>query len=1728
MPTGDNQFARLLATLELDPKQFQRELRNTQKLTRQYARDLERLGSTLTRSLTVPLGLIGVASTKLAADFDRDMTRIETLVGVQPRIVNEWRQSLLALAPAVGKGPDELAKAMFVVSSAGQRGATALGIVEAAAKASAVGLGETAEIARTVTAAVNVYGDEVLSAERATDILVATVREGNLEADSLAGSLGRVIGIAEAAGVSFAEAGAFIATFTRTGASAEQAVTSLRGVLNAIQKPSKDAQKALAEAGLSFEGIRASIVERGLARTLVDLVGVFDGNASALARVIPEVEALAGVLGTAGAQAETYLEVAGKIEDSAGILEDGFERTKETVSFALESMTASVKVLAIQIGNVLLPTVADFARWLSVAVAQLSQAERSTLLWGVALAIAAAAIGPLVLAVGKLVRLGAVAIGLFARYPRVFQAIGAAFAFAGAHIKAILGVVALLGVALVKLGVQSEQGLGAFARQIPFIGGLLDSFFTTVQTKGIAFARGFLDILQRVVGALANVAQRISTAFTAVFGSVQRLALSFAQGFLGTIQSLLDALADLAEKAGSLPGVAGVAAREAASQLRGLSGALDAPIGDLGERIRDSLDDGGASSSLAQKLRSVAASLNEPIFKLGELQEAIQAAFDAREAESGARDVAGAAEAIKAEIQTLIDDILGKVPDAVGSLGALAIAAREVADFSGLNRAQTAVGEIERQNEALRRQVEATRQGADAVRALNTELAIEAAELEFLREAGGPITEEDLQRIRAAVTEQQRIARVLDESEQAAQSFRQIWRNAAENIQRGIGDALFNAFRHGVSSAKDAAGLIKDIFARLAADIATALVFKPVLQGVLGGGQGGGGLLGGAASLLSIFGVGASPTAASSTDEIHDAVRDGTEAGAERGTKRGIAGLGDLLRGFGGGGGGGFDLGSLFGGVGGGGILGSLGAGVGVGVLGFNLVSDLIDTNPAASVAIANLTSQVSASLIAAGINSLGGSLIGVGINTTGALGGTAVQAGVSLTSLASTITSAIPIIGALATIATTIVAAERTRGTEQASAIVSGVGALLGTYIGGPIGGVIGSLAGGAVIAGANFDRLSRNGKDELYGGVSARDAFRDTVKSQFSVGTAIVAAVNANNAKIPTGTFQFTTGDDRFGAGLSAAAESPFGTLFAQANSRTGNQGAQSILDSIAALDRSLVEALNLSEAQIAAVSERLQSIEPQGFAERRPEFADFQVRHITADRIATVIGETIGPGVAQSFLEGISSSFSADSIQSTLQDVLEQNAQFNALLREMSGETIPQLEISFAGLDNRLAQAREELGHFASEIGRLEEATAGAKDRLLEDFDEALDLELADPLTRALAASAKETEQLIAEARFAEANGVIDAIARAEEIGARRRQAALDQIRDPIEDFLARITSTTASPLAPLEVLGNAEQRFDVARERVLGGDTSGIPELQEAAQALLDVSDQVFGRGIEYFSRFEFVVRTMENVLGNLPGFATGGSFRVPGTGATDSQLVAFWATPGETVTVETPAQQVAPVIDLSARRAARTVPESLPRFARGGSLTVPEPAGVVEHQALRGIQETVGRIVGVGAPARQTAAVVDVVVTQDLDQVAADLPGFATGGSFTVPGPGSIDSQLVSFWATPGEVITVQTAEQASVLNLDSVRDRSKRGLPAFQDGGELRVRRSTPGASVVDDDHQIDLSILRETSRGNDISARGFHRIAAALEALIARTETQSERIQRLERRLAARAEQAS
>ena len=313
---------------------------------------------------------------KMAADFESEFAKIEGLVGVTGRELDELREAAKRLGPQFGQSGKEAAEALFFITSAGLRGSAAINVLEASLKGAAIGLGETKVIADLATSAVNAYGEANLDGATAVDVLAEAVRLGKLEPAELAGSMGQVLPIASAMGVSFAEVGAVLAAMSRTGTDAAQASTQLRGIMTSILKPTVGAERALRNMGTSSETLRRSIKERGLLRTLEDLTKQFEGNDAAAAEVFGNVRALSGVLDLFGENQHVTIDILEQMTDGLGILDDAFAVTEDTVGFKAAVAMEQFKSIMLDIGDAVLPLVADALDGLAPVIQNMAEAAR--------------------------------------------------------------------------------------------------------------------------------------------------------------------------------------------------------------------------------------------------------------------------------------------------------------------------------------------------------------------------------------------------------------------------------------------------------------------------------------------------------------------------------------------------------------------------------------------------------------------------------------------------------------------------------------------------------------------------------------------------------------------------------------------------------------------------------------------------------------------------------------------------------------------------------------------------------------------------------------------------------------------------------------------------------------------------------------------------------------------------------------------------------------------------------------------------------------------------------------------------------------------------------------------------------------------------------------------------------------------------------------------------------
>ena len=301
---------------------------------------------------------IGKAAIQAGRNFELSFSRIRGLVGISVDSLEKMKKGVLEMATETTRGPEELADALYFITSAGLRdAAVAMDVLNSSARAAAAGLGETKTVADAVTSAMNAYGLAAYSASNATDIIVAAVREGKAEADTMAPAFSKVLPVASAFGASFEDVAAAMAALSRTGMTAGTAGIYVRQVLSQLLKPSKQAKDALEAVGTSAGQIRTEVQEQGLFAALDNLSTKLGGIAEAeeFAKVFGNVRAMTAVLQLVGPAAEENRVIFERLKNSTGDLDDAFNAYINTLDADFQAATAAQRVALIKLGDAIKP-----------------------------------------------------------------------------------------------------------------------------------------------------------------------------------------------------------------------------------------------------------------------------------------------------------------------------------------------------------------------------------------------------------------------------------------------------------------------------------------------------------------------------------------------------------------------------------------------------------------------------------------------------------------------------------------------------------------------------------------------------------------------------------------------------------------------------------------------------------------------------------------------------------------------------------------------------------------------------------------------------------------------------------------------------------------------------------------------------------------------------------------------------------------------------------------------------------------------------------------------------------------------------------------------------------------------------------------------------------------------------------------------------------------------------
>lgn len=363
-----------------------------------------RVGDMMTSRVTLPIVALGAAAVKMATDFDNEMTRMQTLAGVTAEEVDSMRGSIMDLAGETGQAPKELAEAMFFIQSAGISGAEAVEVLDRSARAAALGLGTTKDMADLLTGAMQIYGSETLSATSAMDIFAKGVENSKTDVDSFAESVISVIPQADALGVSFLDVNAALATMAATNSNMSENATQLRGLFTQLTTITPQFESKLSEVNVSASALQDIMGEEGgLVDGLMMLWEAVDGDSRAFAQLFPNVEAAKGALSILAQEGDLANDVLTDMQDHAGQLDNSFSIWAETMGAQNAQAFGQMQVAMIELGDVILPIANQIVGRVTDLVDAFSSLPGPVQEGVVWVGLMAAAAGPLLSVGGRLV-----------------------------------------------------------------------------------------------------------------------------------------------------------------------------------------------------------------------------------------------------------------------------------------------------------------------------------------------------------------------------------------------------------------------------------------------------------------------------------------------------------------------------------------------------------------------------------------------------------------------------------------------------------------------------------------------------------------------------------------------------------------------------------------------------------------------------------------------------------------------------------------------------------------------------------------------------------------------------------------------------------------------------------------------------------------------------------------------------------------------------------------------------------------------------------------------------------------------------------------------------------------------------------------------------------------------------------------------------------------------------
>lgn len=539
--TATNKSKEALVKLEAELKNTNKELKEAKwqefaKNATAAADVLEDVGTKLSKVSAVIVGL-GTAAVKVTADFDSQMSTVRAISGATGDEFDALRGKAIEMGEVTAFSASEAGEAMEYMAMAGWTTEDMLnGIsgVMAAAAASGEDLSTTSDI---LTNSLTAFGKSAQDSAHFADVLVAAGNNANTTVSMMGDTFKYAGAVCGALGISVEDAAIATGLMGNAGIQAGEAGTALRSGLTNLIKPSKEAATAMEAYGVSIATTDEGSVDfmatmKNLRQTLGGLEST--EQAAAIASIFGK-EAMAGWTAIVNASEGDFTDLTNAIYNCEGAAQEAADIKLDNLSGQITILKGTLEGIAIQIGDVLMPTVRNVVGTIQEWAKEFSRADESTKQMVVTIGAVVAAIGPAMLVVSKILKTIVSVHDTVVKLTPVVNAVKAAIAGVSAPVAAVAAVIAVLTAAFMTLWNTNEEFRTAITNiwtEIKnTVGGFVDGIASRLSGLGITFSdvtsalwaiwSGFCDLLAPIFeGVFQQVSNILSVACDVILGII--------------------------------------------------------------------------------------------------------------------------------------------------------------------------------------------------------------------------------------------------------------------------------------------------------------------------------------------------------------------------------------------------------------------------------------------------------------------------------------------------------------------------------------------------------------------------------------------------------------------------------------------------------------------------------------------------------------------------------------------------------------------------------------------------------------------------------------------------------------------------------------------------------------------------------------------------------------------------------------------------------------------------------------------------------------------------------------------------------------------------------------------------------------------------------------------------------------------------------------------------------